>query len=207
MDISSKAGRISAFTLIELLIVVAIIAILAAIAVPNFLEAQVRAKISRVKSDMRTVGTGMESYFVDNNSYPNDSDNNKTERDSGQNGLLRLTSPIAFLMTVPGDPFAPSQEDGMYELGSGADNEGWDGYCKSTGKAVQTWLLISPGPDAVPGEEDDTKKNDQWPFTTECFAYDASNGTKSDGDIYRVGGSYSMGTYTVNGVLRGQFPN
>ena len=38
------------FTLIELLIVVAIIAILAAIAVPNFLEAQVRAKVSRVKS-------------------------------------------------------------------------------------------------------------------------------------------------------------
>ncbi len=59
-----------AFTLIELLIVVAIIAILAAVAVPNFLEAQVRAKIARVKTDMRTLGTALESYRVDNTGYP-----------------------------------------------------------------------------------------------------------------------------------------
>src|SRR5260221_3715617 len=58
-----------AFTLIELLIVVAIIAILAAIAVPNFLEAQTRAKVSRVKADMRTLGTAMEQYNVDYNGY------------------------------------------------------------------------------------------------------------------------------------------
>ena len=56
------------FTLIELLIVVAIIAILAAIAVPNFLEAQVRAKITRVKSDQRALATAIEAYVVDYNS-------------------------------------------------------------------------------------------------------------------------------------------
>lgn len=58
------------FTLIELLIVVAIIAILAAIAVPNFLEAQTRAKVSRALADMRTLATGIESYRVDNPKYP-----------------------------------------------------------------------------------------------------------------------------------------
>jgi type II secretion system protein G len=63
-------GRKRGFTLIELLIVVAIIAILAAIAVPNFLEAQVRSKVSRVKSDMRSIDTALQAYYVDNNRYP-----------------------------------------------------------------------------------------------------------------------------------------
>ena len=58
------------FTLIELLIVVAIIAILAAIAVPNFLEAQTRAKVSRVKADMRSMATALEAYVIDYNSFP-----------------------------------------------------------------------------------------------------------------------------------------
>lgn len=59
-----------AFTLIELLIVVAIIAILAAIAVPNFLEAQTRARVARVVADMRTVNTAFETYRIDNNNIP-----------------------------------------------------------------------------------------------------------------------------------------
>lgn len=58
------------FTLIELLIVVAIIAILAAIAVPNFLEAQVRAKTARVKADLRTASGALEMYRIDNSQYP-----------------------------------------------------------------------------------------------------------------------------------------
>ncbi len=62
----------SGFTLIELLIVVAIIAILAAIAVPNFLEAQTRAKISRVKAELRTMGTAIETYTIDHNKQPLD---------------------------------------------------------------------------------------------------------------------------------------
>lgn len=66
----SRMSKNQGFTLIELLIVVAIIAILAAIAVPNFLEAQTRAKVSRVKSDFRSIATALESYYVDNNRYP-----------------------------------------------------------------------------------------------------------------------------------------
>ncbi|MFH0794063.1 MAG: prepilin-type N-terminal cleavage/methylation domain-containing protein [bacterium] len=67
-----------AFTLIELLTVVAIIAILAAIAVPNFLEAQIRSKISRTVSDMAVVSAALRSYYADNNHYPH---NNPELRD------------------------------------------------------------------------------------------------------------------------------
>ena len=66
------------FTLIELLIVIAIIAILALIAIPNFLEAQTRAKVSRVKADMRTLGGACEAYTVDWNNPPPTSRTNFT---------------------------------------------------------------------------------------------------------------------------------
>ena len=59
-----------AFTLIELLIVTAILGVLSAIAVPNFLEAQVRSKVSRCKTDMGSIATAIESYKVDTNHYP-----------------------------------------------------------------------------------------------------------------------------------------
>ena len=58
------------FTLIELLIVVAIIGIIAAIAIPNLLNAIQRGKQKRTMSDMRSSGTAVESYKVDNGFPP-----------------------------------------------------------------------------------------------------------------------------------------
>ncbi len=58
------------FTLIELLIVVAIIGIIAAIAIPNLLNAIDRGKQKRTMADLRSVGTAVESYSIDNNNYP-----------------------------------------------------------------------------------------------------------------------------------------
>jgi len=111
-----------AFTLIELLIVVAIIAILAAIAVPNFLEAQTRAKVAAAQSNMRTISTGLESYHVDQNRYPAELGPVQGPAGSyvGQPSLngygqLRLwgwktappslSTPVSYLSSLPQDPF------------------------------------------------------------------------------------------------------
>ncbi len=111
------------FTLIELLIVVAIIAILAAIAVPNFLEAQMRAKVSRVKADLRSLVIAMEAYQVDNVWIISDhSDSPEEAKPRNYHGTLDfirwtdfdgvehgpgrlLTSPVAYMTSVPFDVF------------------------------------------------------------------------------------------------------
>jgi type IV pilus assembly protein PilA len=59
------------FTLIELMIVVAIIGILAAIAIPNFLKFQAKSKQSEAKSNLGAIYTGQVSYFGENNDYSN----------------------------------------------------------------------------------------------------------------------------------------
>jgi len=58
-------SRLRGFTLIELLIVIAIILILIAIALPNFLEAQVRAKVTASRSNMRSIEVAMHSLYLD----------------------------------------------------------------------------------------------------------------------------------------------
>ena len=57
------------FTLIELMIVVAIIGILAAIAIPNFLKFQLRSKASEGKINLAAIRTAQESYFAEVGSY------------------------------------------------------------------------------------------------------------------------------------------
>jgi len=58
------------FTLIELMVVIAIIIILAAIAIPNYLSMTARAKRSRVASDFAAIATALETYRTDWNQYP-----------------------------------------------------------------------------------------------------------------------------------------
>ncbi len=68
--IERRGHRRAAFTLIEMLVVISIIAILIAILVPAVITAQKQAYISATMGDMRTISTGLQAYHSDFNMYP-----------------------------------------------------------------------------------------------------------------------------------------
>jgi len=59
--------RRGGFTLVEIMIVVAIIALLAAIAVPNFLRARKRSQATRILEDLRMLDSATDQYAIENN--------------------------------------------------------------------------------------------------------------------------------------------
>lgn len=93
--------KIKAFTLIELATVVTIIGILAAIAVPNFLNAAIRAKIAKSMSEQELIVWGLESYFIDNDVYPQ----NATIGVTNPSDLVPLTMPVPYMSQLPYDVF------------------------------------------------------------------------------------------------------
>jgi len=62
--------RRGGFTLVEIMIVVAIIALLAAIAVPNFMRARKRSQATACKQDLRMLDAAIEQYAIENNAQP-----------------------------------------------------------------------------------------------------------------------------------------
>ncbi len=60
------------FTLVEIMIVVAIIALLAAIAVPNFLRARKRSQATRILEDLRIIDSAIDQYAIENNKSSGD---------------------------------------------------------------------------------------------------------------------------------------
>jgi prepilin-type N-terminal cleavage/methylation domain-containing protein len=60
-------SRRAGFTLVEIMIVVAIIALLAAIAVPGFLRARKRSQASRIMNDLRLIDSAIDQYAIETN--------------------------------------------------------------------------------------------------------------------------------------------
>lgn len=208
------------FTLIELLIVVAIIAILAAIAVPNFLEAQTRAKVARAKADMRSLATGIETYQMDSNYYlycnrpafailvptPNPRPNHRKV-------FERLTSPIAYLSSAAAftDPFkakgmwnATWTATSDYNAGDLLRARVYNYYARNTSPGGQArwdeaesaagepkpnwWFAVSAGPQGY-NFHGDFMNGNPTKAAMSIGMYDATNGTVSQGSIWRAGGT------------------
>ena len=185
-----------AFTLIELLIVVTIIAILAAIAVPNFLEAQTRAKVSRAKADMRTAATALESYRVDWNYYPISGTRvmvvASTNVSDGRFNFT-LSTPTAYITSASlPDPFAtqfaqPAERYLLYvniDETYGPLHVNLPAFYTAYRHVFGQWFVSSIGPDRTMGPSTSTTLSPPGLFYA-AELYDPTNGTTSAGDITR----------------------
>jgi prepilin-type N-terminal cleavage/methylation domain-containing protein len=196
------------FTLIELLIVVAIIAILAAIAVPNFLEAQTRAKVARTQADMRSMTTAIEAYHVDFNRYPipvavmlagtviypmPDFNHNVYAHNFPPQ---TVTTPVAYVTSIFTDVFAdrtlaPSPEMTFLYY------QNWE-YTKILAdqagtpltaaqllrpNAFGSWIMSANGPDR---DRKDLSPGAVGSTSIINGVYDPTNGTVSNGDVIRT---------------------
>lgn len=173
----------SGFTLIELLIVVAIITILASIAVPNFLAAQTRAKVSRAQADMRTIVIGLESYHVDRNRYP---PTPLAALDDRYKRLRFLTTPIAYLTSLPLEVFGRKGDEAPYAYWSSNLSDAMKFspvffHLPEEKKKNGRWSLFSRGPDL------DYELAVEEGGDGLLSYYDPTNGTVSNGDIMRFG--------------------
>ncbi|MFH1741828.1 MAG: prepilin-type N-terminal cleavage/methylation domain-containing protein [bacterium] len=158
------------FTLIELLIVVAIIGILAAIAVPNFLNARMRAMVARMESDMKALGDALMMYRLDNKCYFDQMSSNPARE------LMRLTTPVSYIAAIPQDPFRARST--KYQ--STTNNYDYSAYGPANCKT--DWLIHGLGPDT----DEDIGVGGYGPQTSDAFKsllYQPSNGLDSSGDV------------------------
>lgn len=97
MQPRSKRNRVQGFTLIEIMVVVAILGILAAIITPRIMDRPSKARVTAAKQDIRVIESALNMYKLDNYNYP-----------STEQGLEALVE------KPDGDPPAPNWQKGGY---------------------------------------------------------------------------------------------
>lgn len=178
------------FTMVELTLVAIIILILIAIALPNFLEAQVRAKVAAANGEMECLAQTLEEYYISYRSYPANVVPKLPEGGLSEDGnpglrgsaLTVLTTPVVYLSALPLDQFIPEgKQRELFDYINFVDLTG--GPISKTsfrGLGSAAYVLISVGPN----READTFAQKIPPV---LLFYSPTNGTSSPGDIHRFG--------------------
>ncbi len=160
-----------AFTLIELLIVVAIIGILAAIAVPNFMNAQVKAKLAHSYSELRTYLQIQQMYKMDYNDIPGHFDGNREH--CPYINLGYISQPLTDPFTIDDPDVLLTDHQGMYHSTHLRDS---GGVRQLNPQLYEEWVRKGMGY-VIFGEG---PGNPSW------ISYDVSNGLYSDGSIHKA---------------------
>ncbi len=127
MDHTARRENERGFTLIELMIVVAIIAILAGILIPNFVNARSQAQTAACESNLRSIATALELYYADNQVYP-------TASGAAVQPSLMTANGVAYLNNTPKDPAAQSGA-ATYALTT----------TQATGGGPASYTIVCPG--------------------------------------------------------------
>ena len=111
------------------------------------MAAQVRSKVARAKNDLRTLATGLEAFHVDNRAYPEVLPP-PGEIELGGAWLLKpLTTPVAYLSSLPADPFPPVEPEPLMPP------EGRKTYHYTSSpippEPAKIWSVSSNGPDLL----------------------------------------------------------
>lgn len=190
---SRLTRHFQAFTLIELLIVIAIILILISVALPNFLAAQVRAKISKVKGEMKALADAEHLFLLDRKTFTDDMLHygDLTE-------YTCLTFPVKYIAQYPTDPFFEDTQKAQY----GGDPT--RRYFIGTGN---TSVFFGPGRKTLRegcraiadpvgcGPSNPTYNNMRHPAVTDAFIL-VSKGPDSDDD----GGNHAWYPHPIPGI-------
>ena len=170
------------FTLIEMLAVIAIIALLAGMLLPALSKARIRARVAKAKAEMLNIRVSIEQYYADYSTYPtNDSDYNYSGTVGTDYGALYKLKDDSkeYMSSIPRDPFDNSKP---YIYFSNEDDI--DGICDTS----IAWVLFSKGPDKINtgADLDDGGYEDCVSGGTLQNEYSAKNTTNA-GNIYLSG--------------------